>query len=398
MAIQSRRGNIANFDANKMLPGEFACALDTGELFYCVSPGNVKRCATKEELQQILTSTPEAYTALQELIANLQNQTVLTGILNDISNLKSTKLAITGDSKTNTTTFTEAGTLANINSAETHATLFGKIKKFFSFVGTTTLTTTAQTISAATNEILAANRSGWSAILETDKLTYKSASAPTFVCNTLNTSNAAKDMRPYLSAGMKLKITQDAVVKYFFITAIDATSITLYGGTDYVLTNTAITNVCYSMIKAPYGFPLEQSKWSITITSNTPQAVVSPSNSYKQVGNLGINIPIGVWNVSMFVTMEVAVTNAIEKGFWCSLSSSLTDATNPELVSFFDWYVDPSFNAPNFITSVEKVSELKLTQATTFYVIAKAVASIVAQMRARGELSVTTINATCAYL
>ena len=256
MAIQNRRGNIANFDANKMLPGEFAYALDTGELFYCVSPGTVRRCATKEELEQILTSAPEAYIALQELIVDLENETVLTGILADISNLKSTKLALTGDSKTNTTTFAEAATLANINSAETHASLFGKIKKFFSFVGTTPLTTTAQTVSSAANEILAANRSGWSMILATDKLTYKSASAPYFVCNTLNTSNAARDFRAYLSIGMKIKLTQDTAVKYFFITAIDATSITLYGGTDYVLTTTAITNVCYSVVQAPHGFPI----------------------------------------------------------------------------------------------------------------------------------------------
>ena len=256
MAIQNRRGNIADFDANKMLPGEFAYALDTSELFYCVAPGTVKRCATKEELEQILAATPEAYSALQELIADLENETVLSGILADISNLKSTKLAITGDSKTNTTTFAEASTLANINSAETHATLFGKIKKFFSFIGTTALNTAAQTISAATNEISTAARSGWSALLTTDKLTYKSASAQIYVCNTLNTSNTAKDLRSYLSVGMKVKITQDAVVKYFFITAIDATSVTLYGGSRYTLTNTAITNVYYSVVLSPHGFPI----------------------------------------------------------------------------------------------------------------------------------------------
>lgn len=256
MAIQNRRGNIADFDANKMLPGEFAYALDTSELFYCVAPGTVKRCATKEELEQILAATPEAYSALQELIADLENETVLSGILADISNLKTTKLAITGDSKTNTTTFAEASTLANINSAETHATLFGKIKKFFSFVGTTALNTAAQTISAATNEISTAARSGWSTLLTTDKLTYKSASAPIYVCNTLNISNVAKDLRSYLSVGMKIKLTQDATVKYFFITAIDATSVTLYGGSNYTLTNTAITNVYYSVVQSPHGFPI----------------------------------------------------------------------------------------------------------------------------------------------
>ena len=50
-------------------------------------------------------------------------------------------------------TFTEATTLANVNSGESNATLWGKVKKMFSFIGTTTLTTTAQTITTAINEL-----------------------------------------------------------------------------------------------------------------------------------------------------------------------------------------------------------------------------------------------------
>lgn len=108
----------------------------------------------------------------------------------------------------------------------------------------------------ATREMLETNRSGWSAIYATDKLTYKSASAPTFVCNTLNIANDVKDLRSYLSIGMKVKLTQDATVKYFFITAIDATSVTLFGGSNNILTSAAISNVCYSVVQSPYGFPI----------------------------------------------------------------------------------------------------------------------------------------------
>lgn len=49
--------------------------------------------------------------------------------------------------------FTEATTLANIVSGESNTTLWGKVKKMFSFIGTTTLTTTAQTITTAINEL-----------------------------------------------------------------------------------------------------------------------------------------------------------------------------------------------------------------------------------------------------
>ncbi len=60
----------------------------------------------------------------------------------------------THDTKDSGVSFTEASVLGNINSGETHATIFGKIKRFFSLIGTTALTTAAQTITGAINELV----------------------------------------------------------------------------------------------------------------------------------------------------------------------------------------------------------------------------------------------------
>ena len=87
MAIQNRRGNFVDFDPYKMLSGEFAYTLDTEELYYCISPGNVKRCATKEDVIEILETSQDAYNGLQQLLTELEDETVATGILNDISTL-----------------------------------------------------------------------------------------------------------------------------------------------------------------------------------------------------------------------------------------------------------------------------------------------------------------------
>jgi hypothetical protein len=65
MAIQNRRGNKIDFDPNKMLPGEFGYVLnDTPypSLYYCYSPGNVKRLMTSDDVQTILNSSKSAYT------------------------------------------------------------------------------------------------------------------------------------------------------------------------------------------------------------------------------------------------------------------------------------------------------------------------------------------------
>lgn len=48
MAIRVRRGNEADFDANKMLPGEWAVSLDTKYVRMCFAPGVCLRMATYE--------------------------------------------------------------------------------------------------------------------------------------------------------------------------------------------------------------------------------------------------------------------------------------------------------------------------------------------------------------
>lgn len=130
MAIRHRRGKFVDFDPNKMLSGEFGYALDRGELYYCYSPGNVKKLTTAEDVQAILNSSETAYSALQQLLIDLEtNPSELTNILNNISALQSDKLDKLGDSKDNITTFTEYTEELDIVSGEKQSTLFGKILK-----------------------------------------------------------------------------------------------------------------------------------------------------------------------------------------------------------------------------------------------------------------------------
>lgn len=49
MAIQMRRGNLANYDPDKMLPGEFGVATDEDELYISFGPGDSKRVLTESD-------------------------------------------------------------------------------------------------------------------------------------------------------------------------------------------------------------------------------------------------------------------------------------------------------------------------------------------------------------
>ena len=53
MAIQMRRGNLVNYDEDKMLPGEFGVATDEEELYIAFGTGNSKRVLTENDFDNI---------------------------------------------------------------------------------------------------------------------------------------------------------------------------------------------------------------------------------------------------------------------------------------------------------------------------------------------------------
>lgn len=99
----------------------------------------------------------------------------------------------------------------------------------------------------AINEVYDTTDNGWISARAT--LTYASASGQNLVC----TTNI--DLTSRISVGMKIKLTQ-TTTKYFFVTAITPTTITLYGGTTYSVINATISNVYFSSVQLPYGFPI----------------------------------------------------------------------------------------------------------------------------------------------
>lgn len=145
MAILIRFGDADDFDPSKMRARELAYVSTSNKtykegLYLCYAPGDVRRQTTEQDIIELLETIPEAYAALQQLLADLEsNPSELTNILNniidlqsdivDITDLLSTKLDKTGNSNDNIVTFAEAETDEDIASGDSHATIFGKILK-----------------------------------------------------------------------------------------------------------------------------------------------------------------------------------------------------------------------------------------------------------------------------
>jgi len=117
---------------------------------------------------------------------------------------------------------------------------------------------------------------GWEAVTET--WAYDSAT----------TITVPTDATTKYSAGMKIKITQaTGGTKYFNITIVAATLLTVASPNGAVVNNEAISNPCFSMMSQPFGYP--PTKW------DSGWFAVASSTSYTKNHNLGV-IPSKILN------------------------------------------------------------------------------------------------------
>lgn len=83
------------------------------------------------------------------------------------------------------------------------------------------------------------------------------------------------------SVGDKVRIYQANTIKYFYITGVAATTLTVYAGSDYTVANSTILNPCYSKAATPVGFPqsfaFTPSWTNLTVGSATNSGTVSMS-------------------------------------------------------------------------------------------------------------------------
>jgi len=231
---------------------------------------------------------------------------------------------------------------------------------------------------------------GWAPA--TGSWTYASADAPTFVITV--PSGAAS----IYNVGDRIKLTQ-TTIKYFIVTAITDTTLTVYGGTDYTLVDATISLNYYSHQKAPLGFPLNPDKWTQKYNEvGTLQSTPTSGTWYNLGGSL--SIPIGVW----IATYETSVFSR-ENGsntladVWTTLST----ANNSQ--SDIDWSCNMFWRGAttNIILgdTVKKEKIITLTSKATYYLNAKVATTGVDNLGLTDINTNTTraiIRAVCAFL
>ena len=234
------------------------------------------------------------------------------------------------------------------------------------------------------------SKGDWKTISAT--LTYSSVDAPTFVVGT------SVDLTASIGVGMRIGFSQTTGgQKYFIVTAISASTMTLYGGTDYTLTNETVTSPVYSTSKAPSGFPMSPAKWSVTTTDTSDRTQASPTqNTWYNLGSITINIPIGVWDVYYQAVCEIVSGSVGGMDIWSTLST----ANNSESDAI--WTSRVNINASTltdfFMVSFRK-NLLTTASKTPYYLNARTAYASMTSINFKGSSAGRTIiNAVCAYL
>jgi len=240
-----------------------------------------------------------------------------------------------------------------------------------------------------TNQLINAN--GWNPANET--WTYASADDPTYTFTI-----SAFDATTKYSVGMKIKLTQSTGgTKYAFITKVvfddPGSTITAYFGTDYNLENEAITLPYYSMLKAPFGFPLDPDKWTEEFTDTASRIQAVPTiDVWYNIGTSVLSVPIGLWNLGYFVNIALIDASSSE---WY-MATTLSTANNSQSDLYYSARV--MVLSTRFNMGMSKNKYVLVASKTSYYLNARSLAASLDNMYFRGDVGTTSIRAVCAYL
>jgi hypothetical protein len=218
------------------------------------------------------------------------------------------------------------------------------------------------------------------------------------VCNYTFVVDTSVDLSTSIGVGNKVKFT-DGTVKYFIVVAIATTRITLFGGTDYSIAGTAaVTSPYYSMMKAPFGFPLDPTKWTVEVTDATNRTQATPNDSqWYNINAVGqINIPIGIWQATYWVNQSANDINGTDVTLQSTLSTAnntQSDATMTSVTTVFHPVANLSIG-----NTVTRSCIISLSSKATYYLNSRVLGAGYDGLYWYNGIGTMVIRAVCAYL
>lgn len=174
-------------------------------------------------------------------------------------------------------------------------------------------------------------------------------------------------------------------------------AITLYHGTDYMLSNSAISNIKYSNVKKPFGFNINPDKWQVQLLSVDAVSTgsVASKNTCTNFTNLLLTVPIGNFGISFrgrFVSVHVGTGYLGQSVGLSTLNNAFTD----KLLYVYGNAINISNAENGFVLFLQPVN-IKNYLKTIYYLNTQAFQDATTQV-AQGTTTPTLIKAISNYL
>jgi hypothetical protein len=146
-----------------------------------------------------------------------------------------------------------------------------------------------------------------------------SSISETWTYATANSFTISGDKTSVYSVGDKVKLTQSATVKYFYIYSVNYsspnTTVFITGGSDYTFANSAVSSNYYSKLSSPNGFPsvFRYTATQTGLISGGPPTVETFFNLNQKILTVGYNIS-GTSNSTSF-SITLPISSVAASGF-----------------------------------------------------------------------------------
>ena len=164
----------------------------------------------------------------------------------------------------------------------------------------------------------------------------------------------------------------------------------------HLMANSAITANYYSMLKAPFGFPINENKWSIIVSDANDRQKSSLSVNtwyYSDLGSINLSVPIGHWRI-YYNLYAAPIGSGGDTNQFVALSTSTTSVSDNNLISRIG-----TVGVTDVSTILTREKTITLTSKTIYYLVASTSNASTTQLRLLGSfVSPTIIKAICLYL
>jgi hypothetical protein len=205
-------------------------------------------------------------------------------------------------------------------------------------------------------------------------------------------------MTDQLSLGHRIKLTQGTATKYFIVVAIGdydegTTDVIVYGGTDYDVADSStspITDVYFSGMKIPFGFPYIMSKWTEEFVDTTGLTQSNPAVS-TWYNAFSFTLPRGAWH--LFVRFTMGANHSSTSFLACF--GTISTANNSESDANTTQYV--YVNSTNIRGLYQIEDFLLLDDEDTLYFNVRRGSVAIDEIRVVSSLAPGVVRAVCAY-